>query len=236
MTEIDPCELLSDYLQSTASGLRSDTSSDDLIARIAATSAQRPRRSGVAVAAVLAILVAGGGGLAAALVLRTGDVTTPQAGVACRDVFGLGGSVVVAPPSDDPIEECAAIWERGQLPTNTSPGAPPSVPALIACVDDNGVVNVFPLPPGESCAGVDMAALDGRPIESDPLVVLQTRLSDELNLICVPPADAPAAIQAILDHLELVDWTIEMRDDAQPCTRAGIDGTTVFVMSGPPIP
>jgi hypothetical protein len=240
----DPFDVLARHLRSLPE-VAARPSDDELIELIVTGAIappvgrrlRSPRRRRLRLLGIIAIGgLATGGGVAAALLARSGHTTRPSAGVACRERFDLHSSATVIEPTDDPVAACRDLWQRGQLPTGTAPGTPTGVPTLIACLAPNGALNVLPADPGRTCADLDLATSDTAPITGDVLVTLRNRLSAEIDAVCVPPADAQAAAQHIVDELHITGWTFTVQDMTGQCTRTGTDDVlhTIYLLSGPP--
>lgn len=215
---------------------------DALVADIVAGRIEVPEMPGPArsrrrwLAGGVAISVIAGGATAAALLNRN-KPTHPEQGIACHVAPDLASSAQVIPPAVDPLAACTQLWLSGALPDIDHPGpATDVVPRMFACVDPGGGLDVFPIvsEPAESCAGLGLveAITD---LGSDPAVVLQDRLVNDINASCVDVDSARHLAQAALDDLGLDDWTITVRDGTTGCVKAGEDPDTksVFLQSVP---
>jgi hypothetical protein len=109
-------------------------------------------------------------------------------------------------------------------------------PPLFACVGPGGGLDVFPnlSDPPVSC--VDLGLVEAvTDVSEDPLVLLQNRLSNDINATCVDVETARQRAQAALSDLGLNDWTVIVRDDSRDCVKAGEDPDTksIFLQSVP---
>jgi len=185
------------------------------------------------------------GGVAAANLIRRDHVTKPEIGVVCRAEANRQSNLTDIGIQADPVGACRAQWESGEMNRvrdgldNGAPVDPSdiSVPYLVACVSQTGVLEVFPVDPGDTCEAVDLAPVPPTTAGVDPLVALQERIVWEINGHCVSPADAPARIEQMLADLGLEGWTIQVGTERpdEPCSRVGFDAElrTVFVVHGP---
>ena len=210
---------------------------DIVTGRIDVPTMPRSRRTGRRwVAAGAAIAVIAGSATAAALLNRAKPERSQQ-GIACHAAADLTAGAVVIPTAPGPLAACAQLWLSGTLP-DIDHGSPTtgSAPKLFACVGAGGGLDVFPnlSDPPVSCAdlGLVEAIAD---VSADPLVVLQDRLSNDINLACVDLNTARQLAHAALLDLGLEDWTVTIRDNNQDCVKAGEDPDTksVYLFSLP---
>ena len=189
----------------------------------------RKLRRGAVVVSIGAALAIGGVGLGvAAIVSRQPD--RPDQAPACRDAPIRDSNIVALAPGDDALSRCGELWADGTI---TSPmHAPNSVPPLVACIGQGGIVEVFPGPPtlcGE--LGLDPASPTPDP-GTNAVSDLTNRITDELNLAdCVDVAGAIDTVDAILRDVDLAHWTID--NSSVPadsiCVKAEVDAATTSV-------
>lgn len=186
-----------------------------------------------------AVVVLAGGATAAALWPRS-KPAHPEQGIACHATLEVVGNAQVIPPAADPLEACTELWFSGALPDLRQGGPATDIaPPLFACVGPGGGLEVFPnlSDPPASCSSLGLADANTDVI-SDPLVVLQDRLTTEINETCVTVDDARPLIEAALADVKLENWTITVRDDTHGCVFAGQDAEakTVFLFTNPAQP
>lgn len=148
--------------------------------------ARRRRRwlvGGVAVAAAVAT--------AAALAVRTAPVMDPTS-IGCYDAASTAANTLVVAATDvSPVEQCRDLWESGDVvPGVTTDTLPP----LIACVLDEGLVGVFP---AGACDDVDRSGRDVPPWSPPGVEVPDL---DKVPSVAPSPSDAPT------DGLPLPDY------------------------------
>jgi hypothetical protein len=179
--------------------------------------------------------LAGGGGLAYA-VLHGGAVTHPEGGVACRaEADPHASAYVLGELGADPVAQCRAVWEQGELPdAGGVPRNPDAVPALFACVSPGGGVDVYPAGRVDSCQAMGLLEPDLAAAAADPAIDLQRRISDEIPR-CSSVDDTADAIRGFLRDLGMAGWRVVVREGDLPCGLAGVDSatSTVFVVPGP---
>jgi hypothetical protein len=230
--------LEADSCESTMNAAEVEVLIADIIAgRISAPALQRSRRSRRRwIAAGVAISVIAGGATAAALLNRS-KPDRPQEGIACHAAADLTTGAVVIPPTKDPLEACVQLWLEGSLPDIDHGGpATDAAPPMFACVDPGGGLSVFPNLSEPTVACSDLGLVDAvTDLSADPLVILQDRLTNDINLTCVDLGAAHQLAQAALTDIGLDDWTITIRDNANDCVKAGQDpdAKTVFLQSVP---
>ena len=182
------------------------------------------------------MVVLAGGATAAALWNRT-KPDKPQQGIACHASLQVVGDEQVIPSAADPLEACAQLWLAGVLP-NIDKGGPRTdvAPAQFACVGSRGALEVFPnlSDPPTTCADLGLVDADTN-LSKDPLVVLQDRLTNEINLVCVDVDTARRSIQGALADVGLTDWTVTVRENTTGCVLAGEDPDTktVYLLTNP---
>lgn len=193
----------------------------------------RPRRGRwrrrVAVGAVVGALAVAGTA-AAASVLRSGQPARPEVGASCRARGPEGDHIVAISAGIDPIEGCRQVWASGTFAGTVTSD---TIPDLISCIgSDSGLIEVIPANE-TTCADLGWRPADAElDAESRLMIDLQTRLTDEINLLDCQPATAVAEqARAILDELGLTGWHIE--HVAEPvtntCAKASSDSFTTTI-------
>lgn len=134
------------------------------------------------------------------------------------------------------VEACSGAWETGEL---SNPDVlTGSVPHLTGCVSETGSLWVFPSDVPDVCTQLGLT----EPDPSQDLTVLtelEERLGEYVGIdTCVPPEQAVAGIEEILDELELSEWSVVAQPQGpdSPCASFGIDGDEkiVYMIPGPP--
>jgi hypothetical protein len=227
-----------DLPESTMTPEQVDVLIADIIAgRIEIPDIPRPRRSRrrwIAAGAAVTVLA---GGTAVAALWNGAKPTHPEAGIACHASADPKGDAEVIPPAKDPLAACAQLWLAGVLPDLVH-GSPATdvAPPLFACVGPGGDLDVFPslADPPISCDNLGLVKADTDLI-ADPTVVLQDRLSNDINLPCVDLNTARQLARKALTDLGLADWTVTVRDNVGDCVKAGEDPDTksVYLLSLP---
>jgi hypothetical protein len=230
--------LEADLPESTMTSEQVDVLIADIIAgRIESSNVprpRRPRRRWIAAGAAITVLA---GGTAVAALWNGAKPTHPEQGIACRASADPKGDAEVLPPAQDPLAACAQLWLAGVLPDLDHAGPATDVaPPLFACVGSGGALDVFPnlADPPIKCTDLGLVDADTDLID-DPRVVLQDRLTNDINLTCVDLDTARQLALKALADLGLNDWTVTVRDNAKDCVKAGEDPDTksVFLLSVP---
>jgi hypothetical protein len=195
---------------------------------------RRVRRRWIAAGAAITVLA---GGTVAAALWNGAKPAHPEAGIACRASADPKADAQVIPPATDPLAACTQLWLAGVLPDVVHGGPATDVaPPLFACVDPGGGLDVFPnqADPPVSCTDLGLVDADTDLVD-DPRVVLQDRLTNDINLICVDLKTARELAHKALTDLGLTDWTVTVRDNARDCVKAGEDPDTksVYLLSLP---
>jgi hypothetical protein len=205
---------------------------------------RRSRRARRALGFGLGAVVLAGGSLAAATLLRQEEVTSPHVGATCRAAASRTANMYTVGVTDDPVGACRALWESGvmnQVRDNAMdvpvPASEISVPELVSCISEVGAIEVFPVRPGETCDVLDLAPLGTVDLVGNPLVLLQERISTEINMTCIATEDAPPIISQMLRDLDLGGWTIVIgshRPEA-PCSIVGLapEERRIYVVHSP---
>jgi hypothetical protein len=205
-----------------------DQTVDDIVSGARERRRRARRRRHRAFTAGVAVAVLASGGTVAALLIREGQPTRPEAGVSCRAEAAPQTDAIEVGAAVDPIAACRAQWESGAF------GSDVDVPSeLVACIDPvGGAINVIP---GDAIACADLSMETADPeldVESDAVVALQDRLVEEINLAdCAPAADVAEKAQAILDESALTGWRVQMIADptSSVCAKVGVDSPTFTV-------
>lgn len=185
----------------------------------------RRRRRAIAGGA-LAVAVLAGGSVGVAALIRSGQPARPNEGITCRAAADVRADAIVIDVQADPVAGCAALWSEGKF---SVPGSEPSIPELAACIATTGNIEVFP---GDQpvCARLGLTPSDSTlSPESDAVVALGDRLSNEVNLAaCAPAALVTAAAQRIVDESGLKGWAVVVRPDAvgAACAKTAVDAPT----------
>ena len=185
----------------------------------------RTRRIGIAVG--LAVLGAGGATVA---YFAGQQPDRPEAGAACRSAPTPDSKIFAIGPGEDPLERCAELWETGVLPDPRNPReGPQDVPPLVACIGEGGIVEVYP-GPDDLCAALGLAPAAATLSEENQRVAeLSVRIADDVNAAdCAAVAVVEARVEAILDELELADWSIEREQgvESASCVKAQVVSDT----------
>jgi hypothetical protein len=170
---------------------------------------------------------------AAFAVIRTERASDPT-GIVCyrnadvdSDRAGLAANV-------DPVAACVQHWDQ-----EWSQGT--AVPPLVACVNDGGVVAVFPGADG-ICAKLGLAELArGQTDEQSAVVALQDDLAAVFTADCYRQRPAIARAQELLKDSGLEGWTVQLAENFPPgleCAGPGVlpDTKTVLVLGARPEP
>lgn len=134
------------------------------------------------------------------------------------------------------VDACSTAWETGELSDPDLPTG--SVPPLTGCVSETGAFWVFPSDAPNVCTRLGLSEADPSQ-DLSPLAELAERLGEYIGVdTCVPPDEAVAGIEEILDELELSQWSVVARPQGpdSPCASFGIDGDEqiVYMIPGPP--
>lgn len=193
----------------------------------------RTRRWLIPLIAAVTLVGFGAGGAAYAGLF--GNTVTQRLAVLCYSAPSTSAQYVpVATTSEGPVASCAQAWEEGHV------GGGPT-PLLVACVNHQGVVAVFPSPPGASvCAQLGLPALPPG-VTGSGSTTTTARPS-----VTLPPGSMPAALRdAIISQMQAqclsapvaertltlllanagVSWTVSVGafSPARPCASPGFD-------------
>ena len=182
----------------------------------------RGRRRRRIVAGTIGLFVVSGGAVAATNLIRDGQPRRPEAGITCYAEPQLGVSAVVIAGGQDPIDGCRQQWATGAF-ADTSDAS--SVPDLVACVDPDGPIDVFP---GDvtTCDRLHLQSADlVLDAESGAVVELQDGLSNYYLEGCHSPAETETFAEQKVDSLHLAGWQVVVVEDASemPCAATAVD-------------
>ncbi|MFN8021144.1 MAG: hypothetical protein U0Q03_06395 [Acidimicrobiales bacterium] len=250
----DPFDLLRDHVRAVVLLERPGVDPDDLVAQITGTvdradrsrgaqvlplhasgalrSPRSPRRRRWLAAGLVAATVAvGSAGIAAFQGERPAD---PTADVVCRSSTDPLSSSIGLHADGDPVEQCARLWARGDLPDLDHPTPGGAVPRLVACTSRvNGALEVLPLPDLTTCA--DLGLLDADVEQADPALALQVRLQRHVAQ-CHDTAELEAYTVGLIEQLELSTWTVRVAAETTGCATAAIDSATrVITLQADPL-
>jgi hypothetical protein len=174
--------------------------------------ARKHRRRLLAVA--LTALITG-----AAAWIITRPITNPST-IACYQAPSLDSPQVglVGHGTLDP-HVCAPYWTNGLLTNGNYPTG--TVPPLIGCVTDTGILAVFPSDNPDLCQDLNLSTPDPESIKNaEPVLELDQALSDYFSTNqCIPITQAVNDIQHILNEHDMSDWTITIgqQQPDRPC-------------------
>jgi hypothetical protein len=222
-------DVLRRHLRHQAAELEPGTSTDELIAHITLehhrgdgwpeAPGRRPRRWGM-VAAIAAACAGVGTGAVVTAALDRSQVDQSTL-VACHPSVDEPDRSILVYHDDDPIGACRSLWEAGRLPL-LDQQSPPSDPALVLCVSEQHVLEVFPGSGPEVCRAVGSEPVDLPSVVADPVHELSRRVVDEINAACLPFDDAVKAARSLLDELGLAGWNVVAIDDGGRCAVVGV--------------
>jgi len=162
--------------------------------------------------------VAGTVGVAAWL--RSEPPTAPQVGIVCRSEATVGADASVIEPGIDPIAGCRKVLETSDFAGDAANAD------LVACIGAGGAIEVFP-GTGATCGQLGLVLADPEPTsENTAIVVLQDRLSVEINLAACQSVSAVAeTARAILGESNLTGWTVATDPSSVDgvCGKADVD-------------
>ncbi|HEY0519881.1 MAG TPA: hypothetical protein VGC84_10355, partial [Ilumatobacteraceae bacterium] len=190
----------------------------------------------------IALTVAAGGATAAAAMWNSRPDRL-EAGIACHTSTDTDATAVaIRPSAADPIAACGELWTSGALPNVVGGGARIATPPpLIECIGAGGGLDIYPIlsDAAVSCGDLGLRAAVAEPV-GDPLVALENRLTDDINVKCVDlPAAQRLAATAVAD-LRLDGWTVDVEEHPRECIKAGEDATTrsiyLFTLPNQPQP
>ena len=208
----------------------------DIVAgRIQAPARRRNHRAPRKLVAAGVIVGVLGSGAAVAALWNTFKPDRPHEGIACHASADVAVTrAVVIAPAADPIAACAKLWRSGALPDVDGGAATDVIPNLFMCVGRGGGLEVFPRlsDVAVTCDDLGLSETEGVSIH-DPLIVLQDRLSNDINSTCTDLQSARKLARAALSDLSLNNWTIVVQADTAGCVAAGEDPATqsIFLFS-----
>ena len=221
MTITDPFDLLSTLnpMPELSEALGSD---EALLASILAgreqpvTIRRGRRRAGWIVGGTAVVAVA-----LAANALSSRDEPSDPRQIACFSEVSASPMMQVGLPiSPDPLAACAQAWAAGGL------GGDGSVPALVACVSDHGIIAVLP---GDiqSCARVGYGVWSGElSAEAQQLTEFSAAISEHFEATCIVEADAEAVAGRFLADHGIEGWSVAINGKFSPerrCSRVSVD-------------
>lgn len=165
------------------------------------------------------------GCVAAATIALRGQPTRPEVGIACKSAPTASADVVGAPPAIDAIAACSRVWTSGQLPDPDNPSVGGTVPPLSACIGPGGLVEVFPNLEDCRILGLEPADNVLSP-ENQRALEFQDQVSTLNGEGCLDEVEVRTAIGALLEELELSDWTIALTpsmDGRSGCVKGQVD-------------
>jgi hypothetical protein len=164
-----------------------------------------------------------GGAVGVAALLRSGQPSRANEGIACRASADVRADAIVIDFQQDAVAGCAALWSQGRF---AAPGAQPEIPELTACIAAPGDIEVFP---GDQsvCERLGLTAADSTlDPENAAIVALNDRLVSEVNLAdCAPTSHVQDAVTRIVAESGLKGWTVTIRPDSNTasCAKVAID-------------
>ena len=196
--------------------------------------AQRPPNHGrlvVRVAMALAIAIV----VSAATWIITRDASDSTAVVCYEEASLQSKGIIVAAPTSLDASLCTPLWADGVL-QNPSLGST-GVPRLVACVDHQGVLVVFPASDNSDvCADLNLARHESS-TDEQPVMNLNTRLNRLFSeASCLELADAKRQVSDIVRAAGLTDWTVVVATEAtdeRPCASYGIEASAQTVVLVP---
>jgi hypothetical protein len=225
----DPFDVLRRHVRGQAAEGTPSTSTDELVAHITLehhrgdgwpeSSQPRPRRWGMAAAVVAACVGVGAGAVVTAALDRS--QVDQSALVACHPSVDEPDLSMLVRHDDDPIGACRSLWQAGRLPL-LDQESPPSDPALVLCMSEQHVLEVFPGSGPDVCRAVGSAPVDLPTDVADPVRELDRRVVDEINPACLPFDQAVEAARSLLDELGLAGWNVVAIDDGGRCALVGV--------------
>ena len=156
--------------------------------------------------------------------------------VICYEEASLQSTgILVTEPSSLDASVCTPLWidESLKIPSLGNAAAPP----LVACVDTEGVLVVFPdSDQSDVCADLDLARHESSTAEQS-IIDLNTRLNRLFNQTpCLELTDAKRQAAEILRATGLEDWTVveaTAATDERPCASYAIDANARTVVLVP---
>lgn len=240
--ERDPFELIrgNDSVDMTQLPSAQSKNADDLFDRITTTEPpgksvrlSRRQRRLVLVIVLIAIAIA----TAAWIFLR--DVTEPVGVLCYEDVTLQSSSILMSPDDTLDVTLCAVPWEQGVLINPSIPTG--QVPPFTACVNNDGVLVVFPTNDPSTCSRLGLGGAEPELTDELSLVIqLETELVAYFSTtVCPSLLDAEARVVATISQIGLAEWTVKTQPPHpdRPCTSFGLDPDSRIILLVPiPLP
>lgn len=192
-----------------------------------------PNRGRLVVRVVMALVIAALASAATWIVTR--DTSNPS-GVVCYEEASLQSTgVVVAANAPLDASLCTPLWAEGVLQNPAAETNTP--PSLVACVNQQGVLVVFPASANRDvCHDLNLARHESSTAEQS-IIDLNTRLNRLFNQApCLELTDAKRRATEILRATGLEDWTVveaTAATDERPCASYAIDASAQKVVLVP---
>jgi hypothetical protein len=237
---VDPFELLR---QGDPAPLATTPAADsalgrEIYARVMATTTEPARRRtrpparrivGIALAVLAALALAAAVWSIRKTVTQTSDMVCYQG--LTLDSSRSGG---LAPDVFEP-EACESLWLNGTL-VNVAIAAPGTVPPLVGCVSDRGVLFVLPSDDAALCGSLGLAEF-----ERSPGILPGTILDRRLRSIfgdgsCRSMQDAQVMVTGLFEEQGLSGWTVRVIAEPtpqRPCASYGLDSVNRVVFLTP---
>ena len=183
----------------------------------------------VAIALAIAIVAS------AATWIITRDASDPTAVVCYEEASLQSNGIVVATPASLDASLCAPLWADRDLQNPSLDSA--GVPRLVACVNSEGVLVVFPdSDNSDVCADLNLARHESS-ADEQPVMNLDTRLNRLFaEAPCLELTDAKRQTAEILGAVGLEDWTAVVARAAteeRPCASYSIEANAQTVVLVP---
>lgn len=164
--------------------------------------------------------------LAAFAVFHQSSPKDPTAVVCYSDAHDPPKEKVGLSMVEDPVAACAEQWNSGVLGSG-------SVPALTACISNDGTIAVIP---GDQqvCSKLGLDNWVGSfSTGEEKLISFTEAVTDYFASKCVAPDDAVSAAQRLLDEWHMAGWSIQNSGgwtSARQCTGSGVDPANKHVI------
>jgi hypothetical protein len=161
---------------------------------------------------------------------------TQISGIGCAADLGLDAVYVVEPTGGLDPEQCAPVWADGTI---TNPDVVPAgeVPPLTGCANDAGTLMVLPTDDPGVCERLGMAVYTPAAKDTDSMVDVKDRLTEQINpQVCPSFDDARRIAEQALTDAEIDDWTVVVSQpptDKRPCPSLSFDHTTRRILLVP---
>lgn len=192
----------------------------------------RRRRSAAAASAAAVALV-----VCAAAAFATAHPADNPTAVACHRSVSTDARVALVAGDGDPLDVCRAAWADPAL--DDVFGSQP-VPALMACVSEDGRPAVYPARGEDPCSRLGLDRVDGATTEADDVGRLEATISERMAGRCASVPETRRIAREALADLGLDSWKTSSpaSSEAGMCGSVGIDAAsrTVRVVPIPPPP